>query len=146
MKVNRYIISNRFLEVHIADLGATIMKIVVKDVDAQPVDIVLGFDDADQYASADYLSNYPYFGAMMGRCAGRIGNASFEVDGVHYALSANVAPHHLHGGFYKFKHRQLRRRLFPVLHTAGEIILPRLCHNEQIAGKFFKAHIFRKSG
>ena len=102
MKVNRFILSNRFLEVHIADLGATIMKMVVKDVDSQPVDIVLGFDDADQYASADYLSNYPYFGAMMGRCAGRIGNASFTIDGTRYALSANVAPHHLHGGFSGF--------------------------------------------
>lgn len=102
MKVNRFILSNRFLEVHIADLGATIMKMVVKDVDSQPVDIVLGFDDADQYASADYLSNYPYFGAMMGRCAGRIGNASFTIDGTRYALSANVAPHHLHGGFAGF--------------------------------------------
>ena len=99
MKVNRYILSNSFLEIHIADLGATIMKMIVKGVEEQPVDIVLGFDEADQYASTDYLTNYPYFGAMMGRCAGRIGNASFTVDGVRYALSANVVPHHLHGGF-----------------------------------------------
>lgn len=106
MNVNTYILSNNFLEVHIADLGATIMKMIVKDVDSQPVDIVLGFDNADQYADDDYLSDYPYFGAIMGRCGGRIGNASFEVDGVRYALSANVPPHHLHGGFSGFDRKR----------------------------------------
>lgn len=100
--MKRYILSNSVLEVHIADLGATIMKMIVKGIDEKPVDIILGFDEVEQYASEDYMSNYPYFGALMGRCGGRIGNASFEIDGVKYQLSANTAPHHLHGGFSGF--------------------------------------------
>jgi len=100
--MKRYILSNSNIEVHIADIGATIMKLIVKDIEEKPVDIILGFDEVEQYSSTDYLSNYPYFGALMGRCGGRIGNASFDIDGVKYQLSANTAPHHLHGGFSGF--------------------------------------------
>lgn len=38
------------------------------------------------------------FGATIGRYAGRIANASFELEGQTYELEANQHPHHIHGG------------------------------------------------
>ena len=56
-------------------------------------DVVLGFDNVD-----DYVKKSPYFGAIVGRVANRIKNATFTLDGKQYKLNANNAPHHLHGG------------------------------------------------
>jgi len=49
---------------------------------------------------ADYESrNVPYFGALVGRVANRISNASFTLDGIEYRLNINnIGKHHLHGG------------------------------------------------
>ena len=41
---------------------------------------------------------HPYFGAIVGRVANRIGNAAFTLEGKRYTLEANDKPHHLHGG------------------------------------------------
>jgi len=54
---------------------------------------VLGFDNVD-----DYVKKSPYFGAIVGRVANRIANATFTLEGKTYKLNANNAPHHLHGG------------------------------------------------
>jgi aldose 1-epimerase len=56
-------------------------------------DVVLGFDDLDGYRKGT-----AYFGAIVGRVANRIMNASFELEGQRYSLAANDRPHHLHGG------------------------------------------------
>lgn len=62
-------------------------------------DVVLGFDDLDSYVSR----NTPYLGAAVGRCANRIGFASFDIDGHTYGLAKNAAKeHHLHGGLVGF--------------------------------------------
>lgn len=55
--------------------------------------VVLGFDDI-----ALYGDHSPYFGAIAGRVANRIGNARFTLDGLSYDLPANEGPNQLHGG------------------------------------------------
>lgn len=40
----------------------------------------------------------PYFGVVVGRCANRIANASFTIDGKQHKLTANDGQHALHGG------------------------------------------------
>lgn len=55
--------------------------------------VVLGFDDFDLYPT-----HSPYFGAIAGRVANRIGGAKFSLDGTAYELPANEGPNHLHGG------------------------------------------------
>jgi aldose 1-epimerase len=59
-------------------------------------DVVLGFDDERKYADG----SSPYFGAIAGRFANRIANATFELDGKRYSLSKNERgfPGSLHGG------------------------------------------------
>ena len=46
----------------------------------------------------DYQTNPNYFGALIGRVAGRIQGASFELNEKTYSLAANNGDNHLHGG------------------------------------------------
>jgi len=55
--------------------------------------VVLGFDRFEHYPA-----HSPYFGAICGRVANRIGGARFALDGREYRLVANEGPNQLHGG------------------------------------------------
>ncbi|XP_049878814.1 galactose mutarotase isoform X2 [Pectinophora gossypiella] len=78
--------------------GAIIQSIKVKDKNGEITDIVLGFDDLDGYVTR----NTPYFGAAIGRCANRIGGATFDIDGATYNVAKNIGNNHLHGGIVGF--------------------------------------------
>ncbi|MEZ6195853.1 MAG: aldose epimerase family protein [Planctomycetota bacterium] len=73
--------------------GATISKLWFRDRNGELADVVLGFD-----SPAEYESDHPYFGAIVGRGANRIARGRFELDGREYSLAANDGAHHLHGG------------------------------------------------
>ena len=77
----------------ITNYGAILTQLQVPDRKGKMGDVVLGFDNVD-----DYVKKSPYFGAIVGRSANRIRNATFVLDGKTYKLNANNAPHHLHGG------------------------------------------------
>ncbi len=62
-------------------------------VAGKPRHAVLGFDSFEPYPD-----HSPYFGAIVGRVANRIRNASFVLDGKTYKLPANEGPNQLHGG------------------------------------------------
>lgn len=79
--------------VKIATYGATVTELHVPDRQGKLGDVVLGFDNVD-----DYAKKSPFFGAIVGRVANRIANATFTLDGKPYKLAANNEPHHLHGG------------------------------------------------
>jgi aldose 1-epimerase len=82
------------------DLGATIVALEVPDRDGRLADVVLGFDSA-----APYLTDSPYFGAVVGRFANRIAQGRFMLDGREYQLSRNDGPNILHGGKIGFDKR-----------------------------------------
>ncbi|MCM0583292.1 galactose mutarotase [Weissella diestrammenae] len=69
-------------------------------VTAQGVSLVLGFDDLD-----GYLHNGYFLGNAVGRVAGRIDAAEFELNGKRYQLDANEGQNNLHGGEHSFSHR-----------------------------------------
>jgi aldose 1-epimerase len=74
--------------------GARLVELRVPDRDGRLDDVVLGFDD-----DAAYRANVDlYFGATIGRVAGRIARASFELDGRRYQLAQNEGQTALHGG------------------------------------------------
>ena len=73
--------------------GAILVKLLVPDANGNFTDVVLGYDSLDHY-----LNDQSYFGATVGRYANRIGNATFELDGQKYELSANDGPNNLHSG------------------------------------------------
>lgn len=57
------------------------------------VDIVLGYDTLEPYLADPY-----YFGALIGRYAGRITRGELALDGRTYALDRNEGRNTLHGG------------------------------------------------
>ena len=80
--------------------GASLMSLVVPDRSGAPIDVVLGFDDPD-----DYRRPHPCFGATVGRVANRIAGARFTLDSREYALCPNDGAHALHGGALGFDKR-----------------------------------------
>lgn len=63
-------------------------------------DLVLGFHDVDSY-----LNNNYYIGNAVGRVAGRIDGANFDLEGHNYQLDQNEGNNTLHGGEKSFSHR-----------------------------------------
>jgi aldose 1-epimerase len=77
----------------ITDYGGIVTAIRVTRPDGSLVDVALGFNTLE-----GYLGPHPYFGTLVGRVAGRISGAKFQLEGCEYPLAANDAPNHLHGG------------------------------------------------
>ena len=80
-------------EVCITNFGGRVVSILVPDRDGAMRDVVLGFDNID-----DYRTIPSDFGAAIGRYANRIGQGRFELDGTAYQLPRNNYVHCLHGG------------------------------------------------
>ncbi|MCT2538175.1 galactose mutarotase [Aquibacillus koreensis] len=87
------LINDHNFEVSCLNLGGIITRIMAPDRNNKFENVVLGFKDY-----ADYAKNPTFFGALIGRVAGRIDGASFELDGNTYTLPANDGENHLHGG------------------------------------------------
>jgi len=85
------------ITISVLEYGAIVQSIRVPDREGRVADVVLGYDTV-----AEYERDRFYLGAVVGRCAGRIGGAAFTLDGTRYALSPNDPPNHLHGGFRGF--------------------------------------------
>ncbi len=81
----------------IADYGTIITELHVPDRQGRTADVVLGFDDLDQY-----LKGHPYFGCTVGRVANRIARGQFTLEGRTYKLPVNNGPNSLHGGLKGF--------------------------------------------
>lgn len=94
-----YTIANRAgMQVRVSDFGATLVSVTVRDKTGRKVDVVQGYDNVQGYEE-DTL----FMGAVVGRCANRIGGASFVLNGQLYGLSKNDGDNCLHSGrdFYK---------------------------------------------
>ncbi len=103
------------MQVEIIDHGATITSIRVPDATTgETIDVVLGFDDP-----AQYLRPHPYFGALVGRYANRIGQARFELDGQTFQIPPNEGRNALHGGPDGLSFRRFEGELFETSGQAG---------------------------
>ena len=81
------------MEVRAITLGGIITSLRVADREGKFGDVALGFDTLD-----GYVTNPPFFGAIIGRYGNRIARGRFSLDGKTYTLSINNPPNHLHGG------------------------------------------------
>ena len=98
-EVKQFILSNdNGLCVKIINYGGIITNIEMPDTNGNVDNIVCGFDDLQSYLSKEYLGNYPYFGAIIGRNANRIKDGNLVIEGKKYQLAKNNGKHHLHGG------------------------------------------------
>lgn len=84
------------MSVDFLDFGCTIRAINVPDYSGTPTDVVLGYDNLDEYERGSSC-----FGAFVGRYANRIKDAAFILDGKLYSLLPNDGANHLHGTFPK---------------------------------------------
>ena len=81
------------MEVCITNFGGRIVSIMVPDKNGKMQDVVLGFDNIN-----DYQTVPSDFGASIGRYANRINQGKINVDGVEIQLPQNNFGHCLHGG------------------------------------------------
>ena len=100
-KASLYTISGGNLTAVISDLGATVVKLFVPDVNGNVADVVLGFDDPKEY-----IASGTFFGCVVGRNANRLGGAKFTLNGKEYTMDANDnGCNNLHSGYDFFKNR-----------------------------------------
>lgn len=83
---------------NVTDLGARIVDLIVP-INGEQRNIILGFDSAEEYLGKDM-----YFGATIGRVAGRIKKGLFTIEDQNYSLpvdreNGNI----LHGGPNSFE-------------------------------------------
>lgn len=73
--------------------GGIVTELLVPDNTGTFGDVVLGFPTLEAY-----LDDHPYFGAIIGRVANRVGDGQFTLEGEEYQLATNNDANHLHGG------------------------------------------------
>jgi aldose 1-epimerase len=98
MPVELYTMTNKHgIVAKVMTYGAILTELDVPDRHGNFADIVLGFNNLDQY-----LKGHPFFGAIAGRYANRIAKGQFTLDGETYHLPLNNGPNSLHGGLKGF--------------------------------------------
>ncbi|MBE6521451.1 MAG: galactose mutarotase [Thermoplasmata archaeon] len=115
-EVLRYDLDNGTISCSVLDYGCTLQSLNVPDRNGRMVDVVLGYDSLEQYAT---LSGR--LGATIGRFANRIANGRLPIDGKVYQLSINRSPHHIHGGFRGFD-----KRVWDVIEADADHVTMRL--------------------
>lgn len=118
-KLEPFVLKNRNgIEAHILPYGAIVQKLIVPSRSGSPTDIVLGFDALTPYKDG----TSPYFGALVGRVANRIAEATFELDGEVYHVSANENTTSLHGGKVGFSKRVWKGHVFSEGEDSGVML------------------------
>lgn len=105
----------------VLNYGGTIQSLKIKNKNGKLVDVVLGYDNIEQYEKTE---NRTYFGAVCGRVANRIGEGKFFVDAIEYKLPKNDKGNCLHGGENGFDKKLFELTAsgedFIVLSTTGQ--------------------------
>ena len=98
-EISLYTLRNKHgMELSIINFGAAIQSCTVLLANGDKHDAVLGFGSAEDYEQSFTSGSSPYFGAIVGRVAGRIKNGQLILDGKEIQLEKNHGEHHLHGG------------------------------------------------
>jgi aldose 1-epimerase len=113
--VNSYsIVNNNGMELKCINFGCIITDIKVPDLYGNIESVVIGFDNLE-----DYFNYSQYFGAVIGRVAGRIKGGQFELNGEEYNVPLNEGHNHLHGGFKGFSNRLWKADIIRNENEAG---------------------------
>lgn len=80
-------------QVSCMDYGCVITEIMTPDRNGKMENVVLGFDTLKEYENNPF-----FFGALVGRFAGRIKDGEFSIEGIDYQVPKNANGHNLHGG------------------------------------------------
>lgn len=110
--VEKFTLRRGGMEAEIITYGAALRALRVPDRNGGTLDVVLGYDSV-----AGYEENGGYVGAVVGRYANRIADASCLIDGERVPLTANEGPKQLHGGPEGFAHQ-----VFHTLDTGEDFV------------------------
>lgn len=88
------------MRMKVSDYGTIITELWVPDAKGKPVDVVLGRPSLQAY-----VDRTQYFGCTAGRCANRIAQGKFSIDGAPHQVTCNNGPNSLHGGARGFDKR-----------------------------------------
>ena len=100
-----YSLDNGVLSITVTNLGCRILSLYAPDKEGKCEDVLLGLSDLSLVND-----DTAYFGAVIGRVANRIKNASFSLNDKTYTLAANNNGNHLHGGLKGFDKRVFNAR------------------------------------
>ncbi len=92
-----YVLKNKNMEACITNYGARLVSLMVPDKQGVLGDVVLGFDNID-----DYHMQKNNFGSVVGRYIGRIKGARFSLDGESFSLQETGGGNISHGGYPGF--------------------------------------------
>lgn len=95
------LINQNGVKLGITNFGGIIQSLQIPTKEGY-VETMLGFNTLEEYLGEEYRKNYPYFGAIIGRNAGRIKNGKTILNGKELQLTVNHNNAQLHGGFQGF--------------------------------------------
>ncbi len=105
--MDNYTLTNQNgISVTLLRYGATLSSIIIPLKNGKKVDVVLGFDSIEKYIKSFDSAGAPYFGATVGRYAGRISRGVFSLNGQEYQLHQNNHGNCLHGGAVGFSQKE----------------------------------------
>ena len=81
------------MKLELTNYGGIITSVFVPDKDGNMTDVVLGYDNLQQYVDPN-----PSMGAIIGRFANRIRNGKFTIEEKEYQVTIDKKGHALHGG------------------------------------------------
>ncbi|UGQ45775.1 aldose epimerase family protein [Massilia endophytica] len=108
--------NERGMRLSYIDYGATLLRADVADRQGRRRNIILNLPDLPSY-----LRTQRRFAAVIGRYAGRIGNARYTLDGVTIQLPANAKGTALHGDPHGYDKRLWKRRDFADAASIGSV-------------------------
>ncbi|MFF4078416.1 aldose epimerase family protein [Streptomyces sp. NPDC001777] len=104
--VHRWTLERDGTRVRVLTYGGIVQSVEVPDRAGARADVALGLPDLAGYETF----TGPYFGALVGRYANRIGGARFELDGCVHRVTPNEGRNQVHGGARGFDKRVWRAR------------------------------------
>ncbi len=102
-----YCLKNDSIILSLSNFGCTLQSLLVKDREGNWQDVVLGYEDMEEYDRKDTA----YLGAVVGRVCNRIARGQFCLNGKDYQLFINNGPNSLHGGEIGFSYRLFETEL-----------------------------------
>jgi aldose 1-epimerase len=99
-EIDRWTLSRGGTRLKVLSYGGIVQSLELPDRAGRRANVSLGFDRLEPY-----LTDSPYFGALIGRYGNRIARGRFTLDGTEYQLPANDGPNSLHGGDRGFDKR-----------------------------------------
>lgn len=111
-------LKNGRLQAQISTYGAKLTRLLVPNNQGEVKDIVLGFASEDEWRTKE-----TYFNAIIGRCANRIKDGRFVLDGKSYQLPVNNGTNSLHGGLHGFNEKEWEIVQRPTTNDQRQITL-----------------------